>query len=161
LISPRSHGVAAPVPGRTWQPSAEKTVSHKPRLSTGAKDRRYGPPTNSETPRIDDSNKYNKVTRGYVRRPVNHSKKQYAKKQKGETVSVNYCESSFSLLKRGIVGSFHHVSKKHLGRYMAEFDFKWNTRKDTDGKRTVEGLKKATGKRLTYKPLVAQNKPTS
>lgn len=102
----------------------------------------------------DESNRYRKVTKGYVRKSVNHSKKQYAKKDGDSPVSVNYCESSFSLLKRGIVGSFHHVSKKHLGRYMAEFDFKWNTRKESDGKRTVEGLKKATGRRLTYKPLV-------
>lgn len=45
------------------------------------------------------------------------------------------------------------LSKKHLPLYLAEFDHRWNTRKDSDGERTVAGIKKAAGKRLTYKPL--------
>ena len=49
---------------------------------------------------------------------------------------------------RGVIGNFHHISRKHLGRYVAEFDFRWNSRKATDGQRTVAGIKKAQGKRL-------------
>lgn len=67
----------------------------------------------------------------------------------GVIVSTNYAESSFSLLRRGVIGNFHHISRKHLGRYVAEFDFRWNSRKQNDGQRTVEGLQKSVGKRLT------------
>jgi hypothetical protein len=40
-----------------------------------------------------------------------------------------------------VYGTFHHVSKKHLHLYLAEFDHRWNTRKSTDGERTVAGIK--------------------
>lgn len=56
-------------------------------------------------------------------------------------------------MKRGIMGTFHQVSKKHLPLYLAEFDHRFNHRKDTDGQRTVSALKCAEGKRLTLKPL--------
>jgi hypothetical protein len=51
------------------------------------------------------------------------------------------------------VTRFHQVSKKHLPLYLAEFDHRFNHRKDTDGARTVSALKSAEGKRLTLKPL--------
>ena len=54
----------------------------------------------------------------------------------------------FSLLKRGVIGTFHSVSKKHLPLYLAEFDHRYNTRKQSDGERTIAGMKKARGKRL-------------
>ena len=71
----------------------------------------------------------------------------------GEVVSTNYAESSFSLLRRGVIGTFHTISRKHLPLYVAEFDHRWNSRKDTDGERTIEGLKMARGKRLTYRAI--------
>ena len=92
--------------------------------------------------------------RRYTHRVVNHTIKQYARKEDGQVTHTNTVESSFSLLKRGIIGTFHSVSKKHLPLYLAEFDHRWNHRKDTDGERTVAALRKAEGKRLTYKPLV-------
>ena len=58
---------------------------------------------------------------------VNHTKKEYVR----GIVSTNFAESYFSLLKRGIFGAFHHVSKKHMQRYLDEFDFRWNRRKLT------------------------------
>jgi hypothetical protein len=58
-------------------------------------------------------------------------------------------ESKFSLLKRGVVGTFHSVRKKHLPLYLAEFDHRYNERKVTDGERTVSALRLAEGKRLT------------
>ncbi|MFX4223611.1 MAG: IS1595 family transposase [Thalassobaculum sp.] len=64
---------------------------------------------------------------------------------------TNFAESYHSLLKRGIVGTFHHVSKKHLSRYLREFEFRWNTRKDDDGDRTFKAIKQARGKRLMYR----------
>ena len=53
--------------------------------------------------------------------------------------STNTAESSFAILKRGIMGIYHSVSKKHLHRYVNEFDFRWNTRKVSDGDRTLPG----------------------
>lgn len=78
---------------------------------------------------------------------VNHSKGEYAR---GEA-STNTVESYFALLKRGVYGAYHHVSKRHLHRYCDEFSFRWNTRKLKDGDRTAEALRCSEGQRLTYK----------
>ncbi|MGA2067411.1 MAG: IS1595 family transposase [Thermoguttaceae bacterium] len=82
---------------------------------------------------------------------VNHSQGEYAR---GE-VNTNTAESFFALLKRGVHGTFHHISKQHLPRYCDEFSFRWDERKVTDGVRTVEAIKGAAGKRLVYKEAVA------
>jgi transposase-like protein len=66
-------------------------------------------------------------------------------------VYTNTVESFFSLLKRGLYGTFHAVSKKHLHRYVNEFAFRWDTRKINDGERIVQAIKRAEGKRLMYK----------
>jgi len=47
------------------------------------------------------------------------------------------------------------VSKKHLHRYLGEFDFRWNARKLNDGERTIQAIKQAEGKRLLYRQPVA------
>jgi transposase-like protein len=107
----------------------------------------------------DDSHLYKGLKKRYTHRIVSHSAKQYARREEGQVTHTNTVECSFSLLKRGIVGTFHNVSKKHLPLYLAEFDHRWNHRKDTDGERTVAALKKAEGKRLTYKPLANTPKP--
>jgi transposase-like protein len=65
---------------------------------------------------------------------------------------VNTAESVFALLKRGIVGSFHHVSPEHLPRYCDEFSFRWNRRDIDDTTRAVQAIKAGEGKRLTYRP---------
>lgn len=70
---------------------------------------------------------------------------------RGVIFHTNFAESYHSLLKRGIIGSFHHVSDKHLHRYLAEFDYRWNSRKVADGDRAIATIKAAAGKRLTYK----------
>ena len=82
---------------------------------------------------------------------VDHSK-EYVR---GMVFHTNFAESYHSLLKRGIVGAFHHISEKHIGRYLAEFDRRWNTRKESDGERAVSVLRTAIGKRLTYSDMVA------
>lgn len=81
---------------------------------------------------------------------VGHGKKEYVR---GD-VHVNTAESFFALLKRGIHGTFHHVSKTHLPRYADEFSFRWNHRKVTDGARTVAAMKATEGKRLMYREQV-------
>lgn len=65
-------------------------------------------------------------------------------------VHVNSAESFFALLKRGLHGTFHSVSKKHLHRYVSEFVFRWNTRKLEDGDRLSKVIQMAEGKRLRY-----------
>lgn len=65
----------------------------------------------------------------------------------------NTVENFFSILKRGVIGTFHHVSEAHLSRYLAEFDFRYNHRADlgiTDAARADEAVRRVAGKRLTY-----------
>jgi transposase-like protein len=82
----------------------------------------------------------------YTHKTVVHNNGEYSRR-----VSTCAVESFFSLLKRGIVGTFHHVSAQHLPLYIAEFDHRHNCRKMSDGQRTDVGLLMATGKRLIYK----------
>ena len=80
---------------------------------------------------------------------VNHTIKEYAR----GNVTTNTVESSFALLDRGLVGTFHHVGEQHLQRYVTEFDFRWNTRTAlgfNDVDRTAIALKNIGGKRLMY-----------
>jgi transposase-like protein len=79
---------------------------------------------------------------------------------RGKIFHTNFAESYHSLLKRGIIGTFHHISEKHLPRYLQEFDFRWNSRKVSDGARTEAAIKATAGKRLTYKPLKKARKGT-
>jgi transposase-like protein len=81
---------------------------------------------------------------------INHSCGQYV----NGDITTNTAESYFALLKRGIHGVFHHVSKQHLSRYCNEFEFRWNHRKVNDGTRTEHAILGAEGKRLTYKKAV-------
>ena len=78
---------------------------------------------------------------------VDHTAGEYAR---GEA-HVNTAESFFALLKRGIVGSFHHVSPEHLHRYCDEFSFRWDHRATTDSARTEIAIGQAKGKRLSYR----------
>jgi len=81
---------------------------------------------------------------------VNHRADEYVRYEEGFCVTTNTIEGYFSLLKRGINGIYHHVGRKHLHRYLSEFDFRYNNRKVTDGERALEALKGIEGKRLTY-----------
>jgi transposase-like protein len=81
---------------------------------------------------------------------TNHSRGEYAR---GD-VHSNTAESSFAILKRGLVGTFHSVSEKHLQRYCVEFDFRWNYRASqgfNDIARANAALVGIAGKRLTYR----------
>jgi hypothetical protein len=68
----------------------------------------------------------------------------------------NTVESAFALLKRGIYGTLHNVSRKHLHRYVAAFDFRWNARKVDDGEGLARAVRSAEGKRLRYREPVAK-----
>ena len=83
---------------------------------------------------------------------VVHSEYEYIlKTPDGISAGTNHCESFFSLLKRGVHGAWHNVSREHLPKYVNEFAFRWNTRKLTDGERVVAAIPLIEGKRLTYK----------
>jgi transposase-like protein len=93
---------------------------------------------------------------------VDHSRTEYAYKLDGSTISTNNAENYFSILKRGIVGTFHSISEAHLSRYLAEFDFRYSNRSKLgveDDERAAKALKGVEGKRLTYhqpRPPAAQ-----
>jgi transposase-like protein len=97
----------------------------------------------------DESGLYRTVGKLYAggHETVKHSAREYAR---GD-VHTNTIEGFFSLLKRGMYGTFHSVSKKHLHRYLSEFQYRYNTRSLDDGERTARAMKSAEGKRLTYK----------
>lgn len=99
----------------------------------------------------DDFGAYKKIGPEFAEHSVvNHTAKEYAR---GD-VTTNTVESSFALLKRGLVGTFHSVSEQHLQRYATEFDFRWNNRVAlgvNDVQRTTAILSGIEGKRLTYR----------
>lgn len=81
---------------------------------------------------------------------VDHGADEYVR---GDAHS-NTAEGYFSVLKRGVYGTFHHVSEAHLHRYLSEFDFRYSNRSALgidDAMRTDEALKMIGGKRLTYR----------
>lgn len=63
----------------------------------------------------------------------------------------NTAENFFSIFKRGVVGTYHHLSEAHLHRYCAEFDFRYNTKDISDRERADISLIGIAGKRLTYR----------
>lgn len=91
---------------------------------------------------------------GMTRHMVNHGAGEYVR----DNVHTNTAEGFVSLLKRGIVGTFHHVGKGHLGRYVSEFEFRYNIRALADKDRPVVLVAGAEGKRLTYKQPVRARK---
>jgi transposase-like protein len=83
---------------------------------------------------------------------VNHSANEYARL--GGFIHVNNAENYFSIFKRGVIGTFHHISEQHLHRYLAEFDFRYNNRSGLgveDAERADRIMAGITGKRLTYR----------
>lgn len=83
---------------------------------------------------------------------INHSGRSYSRYDGGKWISTNTVEGFFSIIKRGVYGSFHHISRQHLSRYLNEFDFRYNSRDVTDGERRQLAIKGMMGKRLTYYP---------
>lgn len=66
----------------------------------------------------------------------------------------NIISPFFSILKRGVTGTYHHVSEAHLQRYLAEFDFRYSNRMKLgvdDAMRADKALEGIKGKRLTYR----------
>ena len=98
----------------------------------------------------DESHVYTRVGREFNgHSTVNHSAHEYV--TTGGFKHSNTVENFFSIFKRGVIGTYHHMSEAHLGRYTAEFDFRFNTRKGTDAERADLSLAGIVGKRLTYR----------
>ena len=99
----------------------------------------------------DEYRTYRSIGKNFAsHQTVNHSRHEYVR---GDVTS-NTVESFFAILKRGINGIYHAVSKEHLHRYMSEFQFRYNHRKLSDGERTQAAIRCADGKRLTYRECV-------
>jgi transposase-like protein len=123
----------ANVKAKTLREKIVKTVSRKSHLMT------------------DELASYEKIGKEFANHDtVNHSANEYARL--GGFAHINTAECRFSLMKRAVFGTHHSISEAHLGRYLSEWDFKWNTRKMTDGERAATALKGIEGKRLTYRP---------
>ena len=98
----------------------------------------------------DEAPVYESVARNFGgHHTVCHSANEYARL--GSFVHINTAESFFSIVKRGITGSYHHVSEAHLHRYMLEFDYRYNTRTMRDFDRMAVSIPGIVGKRLTYR----------
>jgi transposase-like protein len=99
----------------------------------------------------DESKVYHRVGKEFsAHETVNHSAYEYAR---GD-VTTNTVEGYFSVFKRGMRGTYQHCSEKHLQRYLAEFDFRYNSRIAlgvNDETRAGRALKGISGKRLTYR----------
>ena len=99
----------------------------------------------------DDYYAYRQVGRAFAgHEVVKHSAGEYAR---GD-VHSNTIEGVWSLIRRGVMGTFHSVSRKHLPNYLNEFEFRWNTRKLDDGQRIAKASRAVDGKRLEYRESV-------
>ena len=99
----------------------------------------------------DESRLYPAVGKEFAaHETVTHSANEYAR---GD-VTTNTVETYFSVFKRGMRGVYQHCKEKHLHRYLAEYDFRFNTRTAlgfNDGERAALAIKGIEGKRLTYR----------
>ena len=97
----------------------------------------------------DEASQYTVIGREFADHGVvSHGIGEYVRH--GTDVHTNTIEGYFSVMKRGLTGTYHHVSKQHLKRYLSEFDFRYNYRKTDDLDRTMEALRGISGKRLYY-----------
>jgi transposase-like protein len=103
----------------------------------------------------DESNLYPAVGRTFgAHKTVKHSIEEYVRYEDGEAIHTNSAEGYFSIFKRGMRGVYQHCKEKHLHRYLAEYDFRYNHRVAlgfNDGERASLAVKNAAGKRLTYR----------
>ncbi len=136
LVQRKGRAVAFPVErvdGKTLQSEIRKRVSLTANMMS------------------DELHSYDALSMGFASHStIKHTAGEYAK----GNVHTNSVEGFFALLKRGIVGSFHHVSKGHLHRYCSEFAFRYSTRTAlgfTDSDRAALLVQDAEGKRLTYR----------
>jgi hypothetical protein len=76
-------------------------------------------------------------------------------------VHTNHVENFWSLLKRTLKGTYVSVDPVHLSRYLDEQVFRFNERKDCDGRRFRKVVSQVSGKRIMYKELIADERAKS
>ncbi|MNT45724.1 ISXO2-like transposase domain protein [compost metagenome] len=99
----------------------------------------------------DEWHAYRGLNNRYNHQYVDHGKKEYV----NGAVTTNKIENFWSQFKRGIIGLYHHVSKKHLQKYTDEFSFRHNFRNSSVNDRFNIFLGAVSNKRLTYSMLTA------
>ncbi|HTT83576.1 MAG TPA: IS1595 family transposase [Rhizomicrobium sp.] len=102
----------------------------------------------------DSAHHYRRAYASAKHEEVNHQYEYARDKEDGTVVHVNTAEGYFSIFKRGLVGTYQHMSEQHLHRYLAEFDFRMSNRARlgvNDTMRAEKALKGVVGKRLTYR----------
>ena len=99
----------------------------------------------------DEWRAYQKIGQDYAHKVINHAET-YVR----GNVHTNSIENFWSLLKRGIKGTYVSVEPFHLFRYLDEQSFRFNTRKDNDQGRFMAALSAIQGKRVEYKELIGQ-----
>ena len=103
--------------------------------------------------RTDDARFYMGVGREFASHKTTlHANREFSR---GDGNHSNTAENFFSILKRGVVGTYHHWSAQHIHRYLAEFDFRYSTKDDSDKERSDAMLRGIVGKRLTYRRTAA------
>lgn len=94
----------------------------------------------------------------FITRSGRHGARQYVD-YKDRTIHTNTVEGAFSIFKRGMKGVYQHCGEQHLHRYLAEFEFRYNTSQANgidDRGRAVAAVRGIVGKRLTYQGPNAQ-----
>jgi transposase-like protein len=87
-----------------------------------------------------------------MHKTVNHAKEEYARREPdGRVVTTNTVESFFALVKRANYGTHHFWSRHQMHRYLAEIDFRYNSRGEKDEERAKTALHGADGRRLMYR----------
>jgi transposase-like protein len=121
--------------GKTVNPILRQNIAKEARLMT------------------DEATHYQPIGREFAQHGVVlHTQDEYVR---GD-IHVNTAEGFFSVFKRGMRGIYQHCSERHLHRYVAEFDFRYNHRAKLDiddVARTEKAIKGIVGKRLTYRTI--------
>jgi transposase-like protein len=104
----------------------------------------------------DDAHQYTQIGKGFAKHAtVGHTYGEYVR----DDAHTNTVEGFFSILKRGLFGTYQHVSEAHLHRYLTEFDHRYSNRESLgvdDATRTALTVRGAKGKRLTYETVAPQ-----
>jgi transposase-like protein len=99
----------------------------------------------------DDARFYNRIGEEFASHETTiHSNREFSR---GSGNHSNTAENFFSILKRGVVGTYHHMSATHMHRYLAEFDLRYSTKDKSDTERAGDILKGMEGRRLTYRRI--------
>jgi transposase-like protein len=102
----------------------------------------------------DEAKQYQSIGNSYVHRTVNHSQDEYVRDLKGFKLYTNSIEGFWSQVKRGINGIYHWASKKHIDKYLAEYNFRYNERKLDDFIKFEKWFRICEIKNLSYKQLI-------